>query len=168
MEHRPAWNFQVKKIAGEENLEEAKRLISDRFLLVGTVERFDEFLVLLGKKLLPFEFDAAYQRKNIAKGDGEWIGAIMDKYESKIREHNELDVKLYQYINDEVLPAEIESYGDMFEEAVRRHMHSNRTSGVAKTKSHVDYLFRKFYCTPVAGLIRKINGLPADGSYGSF
>ena len=168
MDHRPAWNFQVKKIAGADNLEEAKRLINDRFLLVGTVERFDEFLVLLIKKLRPLGFDAAYQRKNIAKGDGGWIGAILDKYDSQIKERNELDVKLYRYVNDEVLSAEIESYGDMFEDDVRHHMGGNRTSGIAEAKSHVDYLFRKIYFTPVAGLIRKINGLPADGSYGSF
>ena len=168
LDHRPAWNFQVKKIAGAEKLGYAKKLLGERFLMVGTVERFDEFLVLLRSKLHPFKFDSMYQKKNISKGGGMRVGELLAKYGAQIMERNELDIKLYRYVTDEMLPMEINTYGDKFTADVWRQRQINRTSVAAEAKSRIDYLYRNIYCLPITGMVRRIHGLPLAGSYGSF
>ncbi|MEN8133138.1 MAG: hypothetical protein ABFS45_23760, partial [Pseudomonadota bacterium] len=154
LDHRPAWNFQVSKIAGTGKLEYAKKLLDDRFLMVGTVERFDEFLVLLKGRLRPFDFDSTYRKKNIAKSEGMWAGELLDKYGMQIMERNELDSELYRYVTDVMLPMEIDAYGDEFAADVKHQRQANRISAAAEAKSHTDYVFRKIYCQPITGLVR--------------
>ena len=60
-------NFQTKKIAGTENLEKAIKIVKENIFLVGTVDEFDNFLLVLQKKLLPENLNINYKSKNVAK-----------------------------------------------------------------------------------------------------
>lgn len=51
MEFENQWNFQVRKIAGVEDIEIAKEIIDREFLLIGIVDEYAGFLLLLNKRI---------------------------------------------------------------------------------------------------------------------
>src|SRR5688572_9379809 len=53
-------NFQVRKIAGQADLALAKRVLDERFLTVGLLEKFDQFLSRLSARLHPELFNCVY------------------------------------------------------------------------------------------------------------
>lgn len=167
MNLKSTFNFQTRKIAGTEDLCLAKDILAKRFFLVGIVEEFDQFLMLLKRKLEPFNFRAGYQLQNI--GDKEStirreITQNIDEYRDKIMEVNQLDTELYRYVREELIPREKEQYGRGFENDLTAFRNS-RKNYPANLVRYADYLFRKCYYEPIFGFIRKLNGLPAKGSY---
>ena len=164
LSHEPAWNFQTKKISGCDDVELAKRLLSEKFFLVGTVERFGEFLFLLERKMKPMPFDVSHSQKNLAKRDSR-VHELHTKYCDEIAARNTLDNELYNYVETSLLPRFENEYGKDYQ-----HDYRQFESGLVMTddpllRRRVDYIFRKCYVEPVGGLIRIINGLPAAGSY---
>ena len=123
--------------------------------------------MLLKRKLEPFNFRAGYQLQNI--GDKEStirreITQNIDEYRDKIMEVNQLDTELYRYVREELIPREKEQYGRGFENDLTAFRNS-RKNYPANLVRYADYLFRKCYYEPIFGFIRKLNGLPAKGSY---
>jgi hypothetical protein len=91
---------------GSAALEEAKRNL-ERFLVVGTTERFDETFILLRRALgwrLPY-----YVTANVASGPK----PISESARELIRERNQLDLELYRFA-DELLSAAIAEQGPSF------------------------------------------------------
>lgn len=162
--HEPAWNFQTKKIAGNDDVDLAKRLIEERFLLVGTVERFNEFLFLLKKKLEPMPFDVRYSQKNLAKRDG-MVDELYATYGDEIEARNMLDTELYNYLENSLLPRFVNEYGEGFQSNYEQFELDLALGNEPMLRRRVDYVFRKCYVEPVGGLIRILHGLPAKGSY---
>ncbi len=98
-------NFQVRKIAGSEDLEQAKALLRDRFFFVGLAERFAESVRMLAG-LCPWPLDIRCRPENVAADPrpGERLlsdPAAMDR----IRDANRLDQQLWDYVDRELLPA---------------------------------------------------------------
>lgn len=96
-------NLQVKLMAGSSNLDEAKRYLREcRF--VGLTEKFDLSLHVLGK-ISPFPLDVRY-KKSREQADNR----IRKKLEADpramelLREHNRLDMELYEYAAGEIFP----------------------------------------------------------------
>lgn len=154
-------NRQTQAIAGSEDISLAKKIILRRFLLVGIVEKFDEFLILLKKKLEPSKFRAGYKMQNVAKIGSPVradINQQFDRYHQKIIERNLLDIELYNYIKNEVLPKERKAYGSTFEHDVAQFKKLER--GYAyNLLIYLDYVCRKCYYKPAFTLIRKVNRL---------
>jgi hypothetical protein len=164
LEHRTAGNFQVKKIAGCADLEEARRILEDRFLLAGTVENFDEFLVMLAAKLgMPIE-RFVYRMKNTAAGRAPLI--IPQGFRERLAEINQLDAALYAWVRDDLVPRYRRAFpgnlnGDL--EAFRRTL----TGGPGWSwRRPVDLIYRNAWMKPLTGIVRLANGLRYEGSYG--
>lgn len=160
-------NFQTKKIAGNSDVTKAKEILSNRFLLAGIVEEFDQFLILLRGALTDIKFDPWYEPKNVASRQ-EKSAEIEVQYGDLIMEKNEADLELYQYIKDTVMPLQIDRYGDGFERDVEVFKDRDKWRLTNVINQYLDYSFRKCYVEPVSGIIRRRNGMPATGSYGSF
>jgi hypothetical protein len=90
-----------------EHLELAKRNISEHFAVAGVLERFDESLALMGHKL-DWQWTPHYENQNITKEKSEPIDpATLDA----IRQANELDLELYEWVSDR-LEKELETHRD--------------------------------------------------------
>ena len=97
-------NFQVKKIAGCEDIEKAKEVLKNQFSFVGMLEHFNESLLYL-KSALGENIDLRYEvenrgEKNRATGD-----SVLMEYEDKIRANNRLDLELYSFVESEIFNA---------------------------------------------------------------
>lgn len=157
-------NFQTKKIAANGNLEEAKKILSEKFFLVGLVEEFDEFLVLLRKKLLPAAFEIRYRQQNLARNRVS-TSDLAEQFAERILENNRLDLDLYDFIRKDLCPGYITDYGENFCADVEEFRRLNRLERVPMTRRYLDYLVRKLYIEPITGIIRVRYGMPAKGSY---
>ena len=73
---------------------EIKKNIDNEFLLIGTLENFDSFLILLKKYMKWSNFNIANQRFNV----GENKKDISPKTRSLIEKYNTKDLELYEYV----------------------------------------------------------------------
>ncbi len=164
LEKREFWNFQTKKISGEADLSVAKNILKNKFLLVGTVESFDGFLILLKNKLQDMNFDPRYRQQNLAKkkvAPESFTPEIL----AKIKEINAIDVELYNYVTGQLYPGYISEYSEKFSTDLAHFKVLNTRTSPAMFRRYIDYAFRKIYCEPVTNLVRKLNGKSAKGSY---
>ena len=165
LDHPTASNFQTKKVAGAEDLELAKTTISERYLAAGTVERFDEFLVLLARKLgVPLNL-FTYEKRNEAR-PGSGI-TIPEGFEDELERRNQLDLELYAWIDSELYASYIASYDGDFRSDLQEFLDLQRTESPPSSPYMIDYVYRNTYWKPVTGAIRTLHGLPYSGSYGS-
>lgn len=164
LEDRHYDNFQTRKIAGAEDVSEAKKMLSEKFLLVGVVEEFDEFLLMLARKLVGVRFNPAYREKNKARRKG-FSEEIVSKYRDQIMERNQCDIELYDYVRNTLLPENRAWYGDSLQSDLAAFRSRARLNASMNMKTMIDYGVRKIYVEPVSGLVRRINGRPAKGSY---
>lgn len=163
LQHPVASNFQVRKIAGSNDLEKAKEVIRDRFLLVGTIEEFDEFLVLLNGILkAPFN-KILYRSKNIAS-DNKAL-QLPQGFHERVEELNDLDRELYDWVRNELIPEYIKQHGAGFAEDLKEFKGLLNDPDTQPTKAIPSLIMRRAYVRPVTGLIRRWNGMPYSGSY---
>lgn len=165
LENEDTWNFQTKKIAGRNDLALAKSELSDRFFHVGTVEDFDEFLLMLRQKLRPIPFDVSYSLKNAGDKRTDFHQRIADRHYDEIASKNDLDLQLYDFVNETLLPQYRSEYGTGLRQDARKFAEWNTTFEDQSFKLYLDYAVRKLYCEPITGVLRKLNGLPYRGSY---
>ena len=162
-----AANLQTKKIAGTANLSKAKKILTKSFFLVGIVEEFDQFLILLKNKMKPFDFEPMYEIKNFSNSKSpikKKINRGIEDYYDDIIKVNLLDIDLYNFAKDYLLPKEKENYGKNFINDLN-NFKSLPKKHFKDFKMYTDYFFRKCYYDPIFKIIRKKNGLPAKGSY---
>jgi hypothetical protein len=96
-------NWQVKLMAGEEDLDKAKRFL-ERCSFIGLTDRFDLSLQVL-ERLAPCKLDLRYKRLIVAKDKKLQQSLQNDERMVKLaREHNKLDTELYQFAVNEVFP----------------------------------------------------------------
>jgi hypothetical protein len=157
-------NFQTKKYSASGSLEEAKEVLANKMFLIGFVEEFDEFLVLLRHYLKPMQFNPFYQRKNLARNKVP-IDNLAEKFHDRIIENNQLDQQLYEFAKNEIYPKFIKQYGDYFADDVAEFKQLNKKAPSSTFKQHLDYMLRKAYLYPATSLLRLANGRPASGSY---
>lgn len=97
-------NFQVRKIAGGEDLQKAIRLLEQDYFFVGLAERFDASLIVL-RGLSPFMLDIRYRARNVATDNSircrvESDSRLMEAVESA----NQLDRQLWDYVDQNLFP----------------------------------------------------------------
>jgi hypothetical protein len=155
-------NLQTRHIAGSEDVELAKEILSERFFAVGVLDKFNEFLATFANKLLPEPFDSTYQVMRVAK-DKHRKQEILEVYEEAILESHQADSELYEFAKREILPRQgkaCTSDSDI-SRSVEGSDLSEAHARFPVTKQRIDYLIRKIYYEPVSGAIRILHGLPA-------
>lgn len=163
LRHDSIRNFQVRKIAGKEDLTLAKDILREHFLLAGTVHQFDEFLVLLAKKLcLPLEM-FTYSERNVASSTAHQ--ELPGDFTERLRERNELDRQLCEWIESDLWPEQIAEYPGNFTADLEQFQSLQKATSQPITRPLIDSIYRNTYIKPVTGMIRLWNGLPYSGSY---
>jgi uncharacterized Fe-S cluster-containing radical SAM superfamily protein len=96
-------NWQVKLMAGGENLDKAKRFL-ERCGFIGLTEQFDLSLRVL-ERLAPCELDLHYKRRKVAKDNEIKQSLLHDNRMIELaRNHNTLDLELHQFAVNEIFP----------------------------------------------------------------
>jgi len=165
LQHHTASNFQVKKIAGCEDLALAKEIITKQFLLAGTVEQFDEFLVFLARQLaMPLEA-FVYHKKNQAEPTP--VIPLPSGFDAQLEVQNRADTALYNWVKNDLFQTYISQYPGDFEQGVNEFQTMLETRRDSSLRPAGDFLYRNLYLKPLTGLFRLTHGLPYRGSYGS-
>ena len=165
LEHEPSHDFQTRKIAGSNAVAEAKRLLAERFFLVGVAEQFDEFLVELQGKLQPTRFDPCHTARNVATGSTSVVTDRFEDYEARIRANNARDLELYAFATEELIPRQRAAYAGDFSSALMQFRSRNQQDRGTDARLLLDAISRKVYCEPTMGLLRALHGMPMRGSY---
>jgi hypothetical protein len=96
-------NWQVKLMAGAENLDKAKRFL-ERCDFIGLTEKFNLSLEVFDK-LAPCKLNLNYKRLIVAKNDKVQKSLLADPRMLEIaRAHNKLDLELYAFALNEIFP----------------------------------------------------------------
>lgn len=135
------WAFDVPfGRCGEDMLEQAKRNLHDGFKVVGTMERFDEMLLLLCHEF-GWNNNPYYRKANVTKGRTGRMD-ILPKTLDVIEEYNQLDIRLHAYANA-LMDEQIGSIPG-FKERVWRFKRRNMLYGYYdRTKSQLERLLRR-------------------------
>jgi hypothetical protein len=101
----PAWqDFQVKKIAGEANVQKAIDILEKQFFFVGLTESFGESLQVF-KALAPYRIDPRYASKNVASNNEIKNAVLKDERKHEmLAQHNQLDQQLLAYVKEHLYP----------------------------------------------------------------
>ncbi|MFC1738962.1 hypothetical protein ACFL1G_07945 [Planctomycetota bacterium] len=159
-------NFQTKKIAGCADVTLAKEILKEHFLLVGIVKEFDAFLLQLRQQLQPRPFDPLYVRRNVtAQCLKMAIPKPTDHKKAAAEERNKLDMELYDFVREHILPKQRREYGPRYDKDLERLKLQVATWRPRMLKSYADYALRKLYYDPMIGVLRLCAGLPYKGSY---
>ena len=96
-------NWQVKLMAGGEDLAQAKRYL-ERCAFVGLTEKFNQSLQVFGR-LAPCPLNLNFKRLIVAKNDKLQKALLADpRMLALAREHNQLDLELYAFAVNEIFP----------------------------------------------------------------
>jgi hypothetical protein len=124
-----AWrNKQTKYIAGSEDLEAAKQILTEKFRFVGLTEAVDESLVLLRSALPELPLDIRYGRpRNKA-----WFGPAQEEVrgrwkelEPRVLENNAVDLQLYTYVRDVLFPRQRAAAGPQLDREIQTFRETN-------------------------------------------
>jgi hypothetical protein len=96
-------NLQVKLIAGERNLDKAKRCL-ERLDFLGLTEKFDLSLAAL-QRLCPYRVNPSYVRRLTARANTVRKALESDpRLVEMTRDRNRLDLELYEFATREIFP----------------------------------------------------------------
>lgn len=165
LRHPTSRNFQVRKIAGCEDIDLAKECIARHFLLAGTVEEFDPFVVVLARLLGMPLARFTYEKQNVGAHRREPPQRLPEAFYDGLRERNELDQQLYAWVRDELFPGYVEAYEGAFASDLAEFRRLQQMGARKRAMSTIDFAYRNAYLKPVSGLTRVVNGLPWQGSY---
>ncbi|MBC8097071.1 MAG: sulfotransferase family 2 domain-containing protein [Akkermansiaceae bacterium] len=134
-------NLHVKLIAGERNLDKAKRFLEGCHG-VGLTEKFDLSLHLL-QRLVPQRLNLQYRRRLVARDNAIRKTIEQDSRLLELaREYNQLDLDLYQFAVNELFPALCDKAGLRADQQVESLGVKSR---VASLKFTLGRLYNKFY-----------------------
>lgn len=158
-------NFQTRKIAGCEDVEIAKTILRERFLLAGTTEQLDEFLLVLRARLINGGFDIRYESKNESSRSGR--DQLIERHKSKILANNQLDLELHRYVREELFLAQAGRSSAMLTEEIAAFRQDNAVVGKRRkgAAEWMQVLINKIWLTPTTNFIRRRHGLPPRGIY---
>ncbi len=114
MRNWPRDNFQVRRIAGEENLDVAKHTLAEKMRMVGLLERYNDSLLILRQRLGVPHWNVAYDRPwNVGKDSDAFkdLPDLVQQHREEIRQRNSLDILLYEFARNELWPTYVSDYG---------------------------------------------------------
>jgi len=130
-------NYQTKKIAGQPDLEKAKKILNQNFGFVGLTEYFDESLVILKRSLEEkIQLDIHYERLNDLR---EMIGLVdlttlSSEAQERVYYNNSVDIQLYEYVRAELYPRFKDHYGEGLNADIEQFLRSNASYRYPKAK----------------------------------
>ena len=115
-------NFQTYRIAGKRDLELAKETVVAKFDVIGTLEQYDETMVLL-QNAMGRGFNINYEQSNVQNYAGKTyrLEQLSGKELTLLEDVNSLDTALYRWILDELLPEQIDKI-DQFKAKLQSHV----------------------------------------------
>ena len=145
-------NLQVKLMAGESNLDKAKRFL-DRCNFVGVTESFDLSLHVL-KRLCPYRLNLNYKRRRVARDNSirhslQRDGRIVDM----IMEYNRASMELYSFGVQQVFPRLCAKAG--LNPAARVTSYDNYSSEI-KPKYLLSHLYNMVFYRQACKLRRRL------------
>jgi hypothetical protein len=148
--HKNNRNYQTRVIAGGWDLERAVRILEDKFMFVGLVERFDESLVLLKRRYALNNLNILYRSKHVAKKNELKNELLANPATRKrLEESNEIDTLLYKYVFDKLYPKYRAEYGDALEADVASFKRMNASASDINTALLLQFLKRRLVYRPV-------------------
>jgi hypothetical protein len=122
-------NRQTKMIAGTADVHKAIDIIQQQEIFVGLTERFNESLLLL-KVMVANNLNIAYKRMNVAEGETAAKRLLASEQgRAMLREGNEADHALYEFVQHEWYPRYQQAYGRSLAEDVARYQEKLRQFG---------------------------------------
>ena len=143
------FNFQTKKIAGEENLQKAIDIIESKVDFVGFMDKFDESLLLLKSMMGLNKFDINYEKSNVLvvrkiKHD---FKELTNEQKNQVVERNSIDQQLYDYVRENLYPKYTATYEGNLEQDLADHLKNNEAYRFSKLRLNIDkaknYTIRK-------------------------
>lgn len=135
-------NWMVRMMAGEENLSKAIDCLERKIDFVGFTELLDESMKMFKNKyqLIGFDPNLPVQKMTVRNSRlEEEIYQNYDRYEELIRVENELDIKLYEYAKDFILPEQRKKYLDDIGDRKFGRIRHDRNIILAKIKRNLLY-----------------------------
>ena len=86
-------------------------------------------------------------------------------FEHPTADLNALDLALYEWVRDDLMPVYAAEYGDALEQDLERFREFRQARQPPRLALLLAQVLRQLYGKPVTGLIRMRNGLPYAGSY---
>ncbi|MBK1706365.1 sulfotransferase family 2 domain-containing protein [Halochromatium glycolicum] len=164
LEMEPFRNFQVRKLAGCEDLEAAIRILEERFLLAGDMAEFDEFVCLLQATYTPKRLDIRYKRLNESRRPAD--DPLLTAHRDSIEAANSLDLALYRHLHEVLLPRARAAYPGDLASAVDAFQRDAAPSRLKRAFGAAAWrLQQRLLLGPVTGRARRRAGLPAAGQY---
>jgi hypothetical protein len=148
-------NLMVRRIAGREDLGQAKRALAEDYCFVGLTDRFDESLVLMKQRLELAEFDIAYEIKNAGTGsscrrDPRWEDETVRE---RISDKNRLDLELYRFAERELFPRYLAEYSGDFPAALNGLQQQKRSARFSRPRRALWAGYRYFYYRNLEALL---------------
>jgi hypothetical protein len=155
-------NAQTKQIGGTESIDHALRAIDEKKIFVGLTEQFDESLLLL-KGLRAGDLDIAYKPVNVAQRNTLASEVLASpRMRSAIIEANTSDIALYEYVTQELYPAQRREYGTSLPDDVARYQ-ADRLGDFNRRKLTASRAKQYLIYKPLLALYRKTGGRGTDG-----
>jgi hypothetical protein len=121
------YNYQTKRIANTEDLDTAVKMLWEKFMFVGLVERFDESLVMFQRKVADERLNICYSKRNVAPSDSIKSQILNDpKSRALLEEANKVDSALYEFVRQDLYPRYMREYGDTLSSDVVAFKKANR------------------------------------------
>ena len=119
--------------------------------------------MLLAKKLsMPLRI-CTYTKRNLGSDAPRF--ELPDDFSSRVREKNQLDQQLYDWMKSDLLSEYIAEYSGDFSSDLQQFQDLQRHVSRPIFRPLIDSIYRNAYIKPVTGMIRLGNGLPYGGSY---
>ncbi len=136
-------NLQVKQIAGEDDLEKAKKIVRDEFSFVGLTEKFNESLKLI-KMISPYPLNVNYKKKIVAK-DNRIKNEILNNKDQVdlVKKYNGLDIDLYEYVSKQLYPEMLRKYSAEISKAPEVKYYKSELTLSYLTSKYYNKLFYK-------------------------
>ncbi len=144
-------NVQTRWICGQENADLAIKVIRDDIDIVGLTERFDESLLILKQWMAEPEFEINYVTRRKAPKKAKLPYTSDARLHQLIQQVNKEDIKLYQYVVDEIFPAQVANYGEDFEADLSAFMQQQKDF-IAKPEPRLGVIKRNLIYKPLLHL----------------
>lgn len=97
-------NYQTRFIAGEENFDKAVELLETKISWVGITEKYEESLYSFKSHFKLHNFHFEIERSNTNLADQKIKKSVHKEYADFIKEKNEIDIRLYNYVLKRIWP----------------------------------------------------------------
>jgi hypothetical protein len=123
-----AYNYQALRIAGTRDIDKAKKIMKEKFSLIGMIEKYDEAMVLLkgviGDSSLDFRYEKANIKSYVEKAYR--FDQLSPNLQEKAIANNKIDIELYRFLQEELYPIYLNRFQGNLDTEVNEFRESNK------------------------------------------